>query len=400
MSDGLLVRGGEGGTAVSLAELAELAALLRDAARALGLAESSLRAATMRLRTGAELAPAAGARALAALEGALGRAVGLGGEVDGLAEAAVRARRLYEHAELSALGLVDAVRGARWPLLPLPRLDDVLRPLGWAMALDPQGWPFVRLRVVGEPDRPVAPPAGLGDLIAGIDALYPSAGGEAGSLEVCRIERPGGATSWAVLIPGTETLAFGGANPMDDATNLQAYVGAPNAMAVAVVAALGAAGVRRGEPVLLAGHSQGGLVAMRLAAEPAVRRRYSITTVLTAGTPAGHLPTPAGVSVLHLEHAGDPVPMLDAAVNPDEPDRTTVWHRGGAHDASSYARTAGLVDDSTHPSVVGWRERAAAVLGGEGATATSTAYGAERLDPAAAVEVVATGAPPRGDAGG
>ena len=129
---------------------------------------------------------------------------------------------------------------------------------------------------------------------------------------------------------------------------------------------------------------------MRLAADPAFRRRYDVRSVLTAGSPTGRVPTPQGVSVLHLEHGSDVVPVLDAAENPDVPERTTVRHPGagapggpgsgeeGPHDATSYARTAALVDASNHPSVVEWRRSCASVVDPD-ASLTRRVYVAERL---------------------
>jgi alpha-beta hydrolase superfamily lysophospholipase len=155
-------------------------------------------------------------------------------------------------------------------------------------------------------------------------------------------------------------------------------------MATAVVAALTAAGARRDEPILLAGHSQGGIIATRLAADPAFRRRYRVTSVLTAGSPVGHVPTPRGVAVLHVEHAGDAVPLLDHARNPGTADRLTVTRRRGtgpdaaSHDAAAYARTGALIDSSRHPSVRAWRRQARAVLASPGTTATRTVYRVER----------------------
>ena len=372
------------------------------------------------------------------MQAAAGAALAAARAATALADGAAAARREYESAENSALAALGPVLGPvlgslgagslrpgllGLPLAALPAPHEFLRPLGWALGVLPGSGPAVVVDpvgvVAGDPGGPVtrrddAPVGASGEepggvasgLLTGIDALYPAAGGQPGSLEVRRIEQPGGVTSWAVLIPGTQSVGLWGSSPMDSATNLQEYVGAPSAMAAAVVTAMGMAGVRRGEPVLLAGHSQGGLVAMRLAADPAVRRRYDVAAVLTAGTPAGHLPSPRGVSVLHLEHGGDVVPALDIAANPDVADRTTVRHpgsgpappassgraagadgtdaaagvgSGGPHAASSYVRTAALVDASDHPSVTAWREQASQVLGDSRASVTRSVYVAERL---------------------
>jgi hypothetical protein len=180
VSDGLLVRGGEGGLAVSLAELATVSGLLGEAARSLGLAAAALRTAASRLGAGAELAPATGRRALASLERVVWRAAAVAGQVDELAQGARQARGVYERAEQTAVEVVDAAFAARWSLLPMPRLDDVLRPLGWATALDHRGHLALELSVAGGAARPAIRPSGAHDLLAGIDALYP------GSCMACR----------------------------------------------------------------------------------------------------------------------------------------------------------------------------------------------------------------------
>ena len=405
MSDPLSVVGGVGGTAVNVEELARIEGLTGDAAELFGLSARILAGAEPGVAAARELAPISGQLAVAAVRSAADVAADASRTAAGLAAAASAARREYEGAEQSVLALVNTVLaaaagltmpagrvlGGPFPAPPAP--DEALRPLAWALGVLPGSGSAVALREV-RAAGPKAPSSdgrlnGAGGLLAGIDALYPASGGVAGSLEVRGYTRPDGARSWAVLIPGTQSLGAWGASPMDTATSVQEYVGAPSAMGAAVVAALGRAGVRRGEPVLLAGHSQGGLVAMRLAADPDFRQRYEVTSVLTAGSPTGHVPTPQGVSVLHLEHGGDVVPALDAAENPDVPERTTVRHpgsggpdgpgseEGGAHDATSYARTGALVDASDHPSVVEWRRGADAVMDPDAAVSRRV-YVAER----------------------
>lgn len=397
--DVLDVRGGVGGTAVNLAELADLARALAEAARLLDGAGAALRGTARRLTDdpAAVLVPFTAARAAAALAGAARSATSLAADSRGLSDVARAARAVYEDAETSVTSVLDRVRRADLPgpgallarhpfVLPPEILPPhlTLRPTGWALAAIPGATPAVTVTPVGDPVL-AARLTGAGDLLARLEELYPAAGGEDGSVEVRRIDHPDGGTSWAVLIPGTQSLAPRGSNPMDNATNLQEFVGAPSAAGAAVVAALGMAGARRDQPVLLAGHSQGGIVATRLAADPRVRRHYRITTVLTAGSPVGHVPLPTGVRALHLEHRLDLVPVLDDADNPETPDRVTVIRDARAaraevpHAAGLYAETGALADASDHPSLRAWRASARTVLGDEGATATRAVYRAERM---------------------
>lgn len=384
--DGLRVSGGVGGVAVNLEELGALADGVARAAAALGSAAGVLSGDAARLALGAALAPASGGAAqdaLGAASAATGRA---GSAADDLAAAVRTARAAYGGAEELVSRLTEAVlRGVSGPVIRRPPdPEEVLRPLAVALALLPSGAPAVTVRREGVEVGPA--PTGVADLMTGIVDLYPEGGGAPGAVGVQRIEAADGARSWVVLVPGTQTLAVGGRNPFDDATNVQAYAGVPTAAGAAVLGALARAGVRPGEPVLLAGHSQGGMTAMRLAADPAVRERYAIRAVVTAGSPVDRMPTPRGVNVLQLTHTGDVVAGLDLAAAPDEAARTVVRAAPpsgqGAHPATSYAATGAAVDRSTHPSVVAWRAGAREVLGGPGATATTTVYVAER-DPAA-----------------
>ena len=97
------------------------------------------------------------------------------------------------------------------------------------------------------------------------------------------------------------------------------------------------AGVRPDEPVMLVGHSEGGIVAVNAACHAAASRDFDITHVDTAGAPIGDVARrlPATVRVLALEHDADLVPHLDGATNPDRPNITTVHmteHLGGITD--------------------------------------------------------------------
>src|SRR6185503_10482014 len=110
----------------------------------------------------------------------------------------------------------------------------------------------------------------------------------------------------------------------DFATNLRGLAGQDSVMTRGVLQALQAAGVSAHDPIMLVGHSQGGLVAARLAVELSTDQQYRVTHLVTAGTPLGSARLPDSVSVLALENAGDPVPQLDGTDNPARPNWLTV----------------------------------------------------------------------------
>ena len=128
---------------------------------------------------------------------------------------------------------------------------------------------------------------------------------------------------------------------------------------------------------MLTGHSQGGLTAAALAAEPTFRQRHEVTHVVTSGAPVANLAVPEEVSVLSLEHSEDLVPGLEGADNPDRETWVTVRRdvagvldpedgASRAHRVSHYAETARLVDASDDPSLVAWRRGARDFLGDGG----------------------------------
>jgi pimeloyl-ACP methyl ester carboxylesterase len=134
--------------------------------------------------------------------------------------------------------------------------------------------------------------------------------------------------------------------------------GRPDAYQQGILDALGQAGVGPGEPLLVVGHSLGGMEAAALAAH---HHGYHVTDVVTAGAPTAQLPgIAAGTSVLSLEQRGDIVPQLDGAPNPDSVEQTTVVFDAhpadtvlAQHSYGAYEQGAALVDESTDPSVVG-----------------------------------------------
>lgn len=173
-------------------------------------------------------------------------------------------------------------------------------------------------RRLGDPDRPPvtvrvgtrtlsAPPVSL---LGMTEHLHQLADAPDGEVEVQTIVGADGITRHVVYLPGTDDM-----NPLssdgqvrDMRTNLQLMSGHATAYGAGIVTALGAAGVRPGEPVLMIGHSQGGMEAVALAAHGSP---YDITNVVTLGAPtaqAGALPQQ--VQVLSLAHDGDAVPEL------------------------------------------------------------------------------------------
>jgi len=249
------------------------------------------------------------------------------------------------------------------------------------------------LTLTVSPPREVPAPPDLPAVVDSLHAIHQDHGAVPGTLEVRRVEHADGTRSWVLLLPSTQAMVPGGRNPVDNLTNVETYGGMVSDVEIGAAEALRLAGVRPGEAVAVVGFSQGGLAAMRLAADPLVRLRYSITTVVTAGSPVGHLPTPAGTEVLHLEHLEDPFVGLDGTSNPAEDARTTVSRSLGtgttgltrlevppsdSHSITEYTRTARLAVDAGERSVAHLAERLADVTGAPGARVTATRFTLER----------------------
>lgn len=234
---------------------------------------------------------------------------------------------------------------------------------------------FAAVRVDQATGRPSSPPRGVPGLISRI----PEASQYDPEVVIDRVDAPGG-RHWVVLIPGTAGLPpKGGPSPFDGAGALGLAAQRRTAGIDAVVRSMRALHIPRGEPVLIAGHSQGGMIAAAMAADPVVAAEFSITHLVTAGSPIGETPIPDSVQVLSIEHLEDAIPRLDSAANPDRANWTTIAapalcagdHVWSAHALSRYAVTAGWVGASKDPSVQAWASSARGFFDSPGSTATS-----------------------------
>ncbi|MDQ1690895.1 MAG: hypothetical protein QOD87_1003 [Pseudonocardiales bacterium] len=296
------------------------------------------------------------------------------------------ARVLADHDPDLAAPLLDVLSSATpGPLPPGSALylpDRSLSPIaGHARALAnfySDGRPLVSRRS-GEPsDDGAGPPRGVADLLRGLSCRDDSTTSGRIDIRFVTHTRPDGASTRSVIVdlPGTKDwnlLDRHNRNVADLTTNLRAVGNEQTTYEYGVVAALLASGVGADEPILLVGHSQGGLVGARLAADLAASDRFRITHLLTAGAPIGLVDIPSQVQVLSLENAGDIVVGLDAADNRSRPNQITVRTSrtastfGARHSLTgAYLPAARDVDAAGDPSVDAWVSGAGAFLTGDG----------------------------------
>lgn len=282
--------------------------------------------------------------------------------------AARAAPGFVEGATFSLLGgspvLMALVSGGHWPTSDLQgAMDGLLHVVGPAGLLADSG----RFVVKAE-GRAESVDLGMrnffGEVIRQQDVLS-----EADAVvQVVTVESPSG-RAYVVQIPGTQAWGLRRAgNPVDLATNAHLVAGDRTQLAHAVVSAMRSAGIPAGAPVMLTGHSQGGMIAAAIAADPQYRDDFNIRAVLTAGSPIGRIAVPEDVAVLSIEEEQDLVPKLDGAANPDRPNWVTVTRdldegspteRGrtidAAHSLENYQQTARSIDRSDDSSVKHWR---------------------------------------------
>ena len=290
--------------------------------------------------------------------GALREVVALRALAEGLRAAA----RLYDEVEQGVTAVMHGVAAGA----------DLAAGAGWLT--EGAGKPAVREVAPGVTPERLASASDLVALGAGLDG---------GRVRVLEVARGDGGSAWVVVVPGTQDWhPRAGANPFDVTTDVRAMVGDPTAAAAGVVVALARARSHTDratdlDPVLLVGHSQGGILAAALASDPAFTAHHDVTHVVTTGAPIGAFPLPPGVQVLSVEHAADPVPALDLTPNPARPSWVTLRTQGSgppldvaAHDLHGYVATLAAAEGASLgrltgiEGVVAWRASAGVFLGG------------------------------------
>jgi hypothetical protein len=152
-------------------------------------------------------------------------------------------------------------------------------------------------------------------------------------------------------------------NPWDMTSNLQALSDVAMADSEAAVRqAMRQAGIDSATPVVLVGHSQGGLIASRIAASG----DFNVTDAVLAGSPSHRVSIPDRVRVTAFEHSEDLIPALSGPVLSGVTagalmvrQRAPELGRGvnlPAHDLRGYVATARETDASTNPVVSSRRE--------------------------------------------
>lgn len=247
--------------------------------------------------------------------------------------------------------------------------------------------PEMTLRGVADPvtvtpvrtSTPTGPPASLADAFR----RFPTAPGA--QVRVEQYVMADGTTRYMAYVKGSQSVAFGGAEPWDMRSNTQLYTGEKSASYQATLDALEAAGAQPGDRVDVVAHSQGGVIAAHLATES----QYDVQVQMTAGSPVE--PTLDDDQLLiQLRHTDDVVSSLAAGGSPDgtgSPDSFTAEREAdpaaglqdlllAPHQLDAYVETAEQVDASGDPRVAAldelWSELDGAV------EVTSTEYHAER----------------------
>ena len=182
-----------------------------------------------------------------------------------------------------------------------------------------------------------------------------------GTIEIQTVAHADGHVVHIVNLPGTDDLATLPWTADDDVrdmgTNLDLVAGEQDDYQQGILEAMQQAGIGPDDPVLIVGHSQGGMEAVAIAAGDS---GYTVTDVVTAGSPTAQVgQLPAGLNVLSIEQHGDLVPLLDGEPNPPSASRrrwsSTPTRGRGSRPITATTSTSPAAPRSTplrDPSVV------------------------------------------------
>jgi hypothetical protein len=169
---------------------------------------------------------------------------------------------------------------------------------------------------------------------------------------------------FVAYLPGMRSLEVGaGIEPFDLAASVQ-QLADPEAAGsqAAVEEALRAAGVKPTDELVVAGYSQGGMVAGALASGTG---GFNVSAIVTLGAPIAQLELPADTAVMAIEHSNDVIPALSGAINPLTENWVTVGREIDlnfgqsaltAHELDAYVETSKLIDQDDSVGVTRIRE--------------------------------------------
>ncbi|MFC7489923.1 MULTISPECIES: hypothetical protein [unclassified Knoellia] len=270
----------------------------------------------------------------------------------------------YEWAEAAVRGLID---GVHVQAMATAWLVTELTGQAFGLLDEGSGWDVGVVPVSQTRSSPVIASADW--LLSGLEGLSHD-----GSVRVVEVPVADGTTTWVVQVPGTHGgLWRGDEVPMDWPANVSLMLRNTGASKIAATKALEQAQRGRSRPgdrVVLAGFSQGGIVAAALASDPDFGRRHRVSHVVTAGSPIDQFPIPVSTTVLSLQHRADPVHALDVSPPPGRRHWTTVTSGAATtatgpfrfHDLPLYRRVAARADRSGDVSLTAWKRGAAPAL--------------------------------------
>lgn len=220
----------------------------------------------------------------------------------------------------------------------------------------------VEIERVGKPAKAKEsshPNRSMADSLAVMEELAGDEDTDLGLIRIDRITDTNGERAWQVYIPGGQGF---------DLSDVHSLLNSPNTVnakvtpsAIMVTAAMKQAGVKKGENVVMVGHSHGGITASKLANDSQVRQHFDIPLVVAAGSPIDQHKIRSDTHVISLEHTEDFVPGLDGVAQGHKPGLTRVERtltdshdpkiaqgKGihHTHDYPNYVDTAARADDS------------------------------------------------------
>ena len=221
---------------------------------------------------------------------------------------------------------IDAVRDFEWPRVTELLVDgatglirgtgdaiEALTGIDLKLADDGTGYADAPVPVTGE-ESGLVPPSDLSQIIANTQQTYGDK--ETGEVSMSVVGTP--PTGVIVNIPGTEKWGpSAGDNPMDLTGNAEqagsgGWSAGSQATADAIAQLYAQNDIPPGTPLMLNGHSQGGMIASSLAANEDFASQYNVTNVMTYGSPVDNYSVPSSVNQLNIQHGSDLVPRIDA----------------------------------------------------------------------------------------